>query len=116
MTVSDFINAGIAIDDTPTALLYAESAIDWIEQNTTLVVDRTNLSALPAGAKLFILRYGDVMRTDTTVTSESLGGMSQSFSTETRNSLLLDLAYDLLGAYIKSQVTFTAAQIRWKYR
>lgn len=113
MTTSDFINAGIAIDDTPIALLYAESAIDWIEKNTTLVVDRTNLSALPAGAKLFIMRYGDVMRTDTTVTSESLGGMSQSFSTETRNSLLLDLAFDLLSGYMTSQVKFFTAQKRW---
>lgn len=114
MTASDFINAGIQIDDTPTAVLYAESAIDWIEHNTTLVVDRTNLSVLPAGAKLLIMRYGDIMRTDTTVTSESLGGMSQSFSSELRHNLLYDLASELLSEYIKSQIKFFPAQKKWE--
>ena len=114
MTASDFINAGITIDNTPTAALYAEAALDWIERNTTLAVDRDKMDSLPAGAKLFIMRYGDIMRTDTTVTSESLGGMSQSFSAESRSNLLYDLASELLGDYIKSQVTFIAAQKRWR--
>lgn len=114
MTVSDFTDAGIPIEDTPTALLYAEAALSWIEHNTTLKVDRENLAALPAGAKLFILKYGEVMTTDVTVTSESLGGMSKSFSTETRQNLLYDLAWELLGEYMLSQVKFIAAQDRWE--
>lgn len=113
MTTSDFIDAGIEIDDTPRALLYAESAIDWIERNTTLVVDRTNLSALPAGAKLFIVEYGETMSSNATVTSESLGGMSQSFSSESRNNLLYDLAFVYIADYMKSQVEFIAAKSRW---
>lgn len=114
MTASDFINAGIQIDDTATAALYAESALDWIEHNTTLTIDRSNLEALPAGAKLFILKYGETMSTDVTVASESLGGMSQSFSTEARNNLLYDIALVYLADYMKSQVKFTAAQSRWE--
>lgn len=113
MTASDFIKAGILIDDAPVAALYAETALSWIERNTTLVVDRDKLDSLPAGAKLFIMRYGDIMRTDTTVTSESLGGMSQSFSTEPRSGLLYDLASELLGDYIKPQIEFVAATNRW---
>lgn len=115
MTASDFTNAGIPVDDTPTAVLNAECALDWIEHNTTIAVDKGNLSALPAGAKLFILKFGEIMSTDATVTSESLGGMSQSFSTEARNNLLYDLALVYLADYMKSQVKFTAAQSRWDY-
>lgn len=113
MTASDFINAGIPIQDTNEATLYAESALDWMAINTTLQIDRSNLSALPAGAKLFILKYSGIMNVDSTVTSESLGGMSQSFSTESREALLYDLASELIGSYLKSQVRFTPAQSRW---
>ena len=115
MTVSDFTNAGIPIEDTNLALLYAESALDWIKNNTTLQIDKSNLEALPSGAKLFVLKYADIMQADTTVTSESLGGMSQSFSAESRYSLLNDIASELLGEYMVSQVKFVAAQSRWDY-
>lgn len=114
MTASDFINAGIPIDDAPTAALYAAAALDWIECNTTLVVERDKLDSLPAGAKLFILKYGSIMSTDTTVTSESLGGMSQSFSAESRSNLLYDLATEFLGDYMKSAVSFVPATSRWQ--
>lgn len=114
MTASDFINAGIPIDDTPISLLYAETAIDWIERNTTLKIDKNNLAEIPAGAKLFIMRYSGIMERDTTVASESLGGMSQSFSSSSSQDLLYDLASELIGDYLKSQVNFIAAQNRWE--
>jgi hypothetical protein len=113
MTASDFVKAGIAIDDTSVAALYAESALDWLGENTTLTIDKEKLSDLPAGAKLFIMKYGEIMSADTTVASESLGGMSQSFKSESRYSLLQDLATELIGNYMVSQVKFTAAQSRW---
>lgn len=113
MTANDFIRAGIPIDDTSTALLCAESAIDWIELNTIIDVDRTNLSSLPAGAKMFIVKYGEIMSNNATVASESLGGMSQSYNTAARNSLLYDTALSLLENYMKSLVEFTASQSRW---
>ncbi len=115
MTIEDFTNAGIAIDDTPEALLYAEAALDWIANNTNIVIDKTDLSTLPAGAKLFIMRYGGIMGRDSTVSSESLGGMSQSFRESTSYDLLYDLASQLLGDYLASQVSFTQAQRRWDY-
>lgn len=111
MTASDFQNAGIPIEDSPTAVLYAESAVEWLKSNTTLSTD--NLSELPSGAKVFIIRYIGIMGTDSTVTSESLGGMSQSFSTESKGNLLYDLANELIGGYMASQVKFVAAQSRW---
>lgn len=113
MTASEFTSAGITVEDTPIAVLYAEAALDWIASNTTIVVDKANLSLLPAAAKLFVMRYGDFLSTDATVTSESLGGMSQSFSNEAKYSSIDDLAYDLLGSYMKSQVSFFPAVDRW---
>ena len=113
MTASDFSNSGIQIGDSPTDVLYAETALDWIIHNTSLRVDKSDLSTLPAGAKLFIMRFGDIMKVDSTVVSESLGGMSQSFSSESKNSLLLDLANELMGEYMTSQVKFFMAQNRW---
>lgn len=113
MKASDFINAGIEIDDTATAALYAETALDWLAERTTLTIDKSDLSTLIAGAKLFILKFGEIMSANSTVTSESLGGMSQSFSTEARNNLLYDLALEFLSGYLKSQVKFTPAKDRW---
>lgn len=113
MTANDFISAGIPIEDNAISLLYAETALDWMISNTTLQINKADLSGLPAGAKLFVVRSGEIMRQSSTVTSESLGGMSQSFSTETKNNLLYDLAFELIGGYMKSQVSFTAAQSRW---
>lgn len=117
MTVQDFANAGIAIDDTPEALLYAEAALDWIKNNTTIKLDNlpADLSTLPAGAKLFILKYGTIMQRDTTVSSESLGGMSQSFRESSSYDLLYDLASQFLGDYLASQVSFVESQRTWDY-
>lgn len=114
MKASDFIDAGIQIDDTPTAALYAESALDWIVNKTTLEIDKSDLSTLTAGAKLFILKFGEIMSANATVTSESIAGLSQSFSIEARNNLLYDLALDLLNGYLKPQIKFTVAEKRWK--
>lgn len=113
MTASDFIAAGITIEDAPTAVLYAESALDWMSLHTTIKVDKENLSVLPAAAKLFVIRYGDFMSTDAVVTSESLGGMSQSFGAEAKYSQLYDLAADILDGYLKPQVEFITAKSRY---
>ena len=113
MTANDFINAGIAIDDTPTAVLQAETALDWIARNTTLTIDKTDIVSLPAGAKLFVLKFGEVMSANLMVTSESMAGMSQSFNTEARNNLIYNLALDCIGEYLKPTVTFRPAKSRW---
>ena len=96
--------------------LYVEAALDWLKENTTLDFDSANIESiktLPSGAKLFILKFLDIMNANTTVTSESIGGMSQSFKTSSRNDLLLDLASELLGNYIKSSFNFIPATTKW---
>lgn len=113
MTSENFIKAGIPIEDSSVSLLYAEAALSWIKNNTSLNLP-DDLSRLPPGGKLFILKFSEIMSADRTVTSESLGGMSQSFSSESRETMLYDLARELLPDYMKSQVTFMASQSRWK--
>lgn len=107
----------LGFDSTnPETCLFVEAALDWLCANTTLEFDKSDiesLKALPAGAKLFLRRYGSIMQTDTTVTSESIGGMSQSFSTSSKNNLLMDLANDLLNMYMKSSFSFIPAVEKW---
>lgn len=117
MTIDELNSLNLPFNNpTEETCLYVESALDWLAQNTTLKFDKNNIEsvkALPAGAKLFLLKYSDVMTVNTTVTSESIGGMSQSFSTSSKNNLLMDLANDLLSGYLKSSFQFIPAVRKW---
>lgn len=117
MTAAELKEAGVPIEaEDALTVLKAESAIEYISNNTTLTADITDadtIKALPAQAKLFIVKYCALMNAETGVSSESLGGMSQSFDTSNRDGLLLDLASSLLGPYMKSQMRFTQASRRW---
>lgn len=118
MTAEDIKNAGIPlINPDDTELLMAQSAIEYIKANTTLEVDADNLEsikALPASAKLFVVKYTELMRAESGISSESLGGMSQSFDTSGRDKQLFTLLNSLLGSYAKSQLRFKAASRRWE--
>lgn len=95
------------------SLLYADAALDWLEDNTSLTIDRDNLAALPSGAKLFINQFPDLASRTDNVTSESIDGLSRSYSSSTKNDLILDLARGLLGKYLTGQVSFKPAGKRW---
>ena len=95
----------------PETAIMVDAALDWVEKNTTLEIDRENL---PSTVKLFVLKYCDLMH-QTGIASESLGGMSQSFSTSSGIGLALsDLATQLFGNAYKGRNRFIAAQSRWK--
>lgn len=117
MTVEELKALNLPIEADETTVLYVGAAIDWINSNTTLVINRDDLKAsveaLPDGAKLFICRYYDVMSTDGNVTSESIGGMSQAFGTSTKTAQLWQLAGELLGAYLKGQVKSIPHVSKW---
>lgn len=102
--------------DARTAL-FVGAAIDWLIANTTLTIDKDNLqdsiAALPDGAKLFICTYCDVMSADSNVTSESIGGMSQTFGTANKATLLYQSATELLGAYLKGMVRSIGNVSKW---
>lgn len=109
------LKLGIApIDDR--VCLIVESAFDWIEENTTLEIDLTDkekLEALPACVRLFIVRFFDVMTMTAGVQSESIEGLSQSFSSADKGVLIWQYAEELLGKWLKSRVRFVAAKNRW---
>ena len=96
-------------------ILIIESAIDWINCNTTLQIDYNNdddLSKLPSCVKLFICGFFDIATINSGVSSESIEGMSQSFNTTDKNLMIWDLANSYLGDYLNS-VRFVTATSRW---
>lgn len=117
MTVEELKALDLPIEANATTCLYVGAGIDWLVEHTTLPIDKGNLTesvtALPDGAKLFLCRYYDIMSTDGNVTSESIGGMSQSFGTATKESQLYQLARELIGSYLKGQVRSVPHVSKW---
>lgn len=117
MTLEELQALNLPVEATEVNRLYVGAAIDWINNHTTLVIDKGNLqesvAALPDGAKLFLCRYCDILSTDTNVTSESIGGMSQSFGTASKATQLWQLASELMGEYLKSQVRSVPNVSKW---
>lgn len=120
MTVEELQELGIPLPRyTAVDVLYVESALDWILSNTTLEFNKSNLEsikALPSGAKLFVVKFRELMTLPVGVTGESVDGLSQNFSDTLKKDKLLDLAYELLGEYMKPAISFVPAKERWKYR
>ena len=117
MTLQELKALNLPIEETEVNRLYVGAAIDWLNKHTTLEVDKNNLQesveALPDGAKLFISKYCDILSTDGNVTSESIGGMSQSFGTMSKAAQLWQIASELIGDYLKSQVSSIPNVSKW---
>lgn len=117
MKAETLIAAGIPISDgDAVAVLRAEAALDWMKEHTTLQfnkADAASIEALPACAKLFVEQYSDIIKRQAGVASQSIEGLSMSFSTTDKNSELWQVARSLLGSYLKSQVHVFPAQRRW---
>ena len=117
MTVEELKALNLPIEADAITCLYVGAAIDWLISNTTLEIDKASLkesvAALPDGAKLFLCRYCEVMSTDGNVTSESIAGMSQTFGTASKASQLWQIASELIGAYLKSQVRSVPNVSKW---
>jgi hypothetical protein len=109
--------AGIFTDADSTDCLWAESGIDWITANTTLNPDKNNpetIINLPAGAKLFVREYARIAG-QSGIASESIEGLSQSFTTDSVQSQLNALALALMPDYF-SAIRFIPKQQQWDYR
>lgn len=118
MKAEELIAAGIPLSgNNAVAALHAEAALDWMKQNTTLTFDKADaesINALPASAKLFVVKFAETMRIKAGVTSQSIEGLSQSFdATQDASSLIWALANSLLQDYLKSQVHVFPARRRW---
>lgn len=93
--------------------IMVESGLNWLDHNTTLNIDRE--AELPANVKLFLVKFCDLMGQTYGVASESLGGMSQTFSTSGGTGFsLVDLASQLFGSAYKGRNRFVSAANRWK--
>lgn len=97
----------------PETSIMVETALDWVDANTTLEIDRE--AELPSNVKLFAIKFCDLMSQTAGVASESLGGMSQSFSTSGGTGFALaELASQLFGSAYKGRNRFVTARSRWK--
>lgn len=117
MTIEELKALNLPIEATEMNCLYVGAAIDWVNDKTKLVIDKENLqesiTALPDGAKLFLCRYCEILTTDSNVTSESIGGMSQSFGTMSKTQQLWQIAMELMGKSLKSQVSSVGNVSKW---
>lgn len=94
-----------------TSEVIRESALEWISKNTTFDV---TTDPLPASVEMFIGKYAEVMGLRPGVASESISGLSQSFSGDI-STLLKQYASELIGEeYMMSEVRFVQAVGRYK--
>lgn len=100
--------------DTETLLL-VENALCWIEKNTTIAVDRNDLSNNAASVKLFVPKYINAMQLPVGIASESAGGLSQSFNSVGKDDLILQIARSIFGEseLTVGKVRFVAARNTW---
>lgn len=112
----DFAAIGLPIDSTDAyTVLIVNSAFEWLKTNTILDVDLEDtekLTALPPVAKLFVLKFMDVMSLGAGVVSESIDSLSHSFESN-KSALIWQYAYELLSGYLKSGVMVYPAKRKW---
>lgn len=111
--LEEFKASGVAVSNE----LIGNAALEYISENTTLTVDLndvTTLEALPFAAKLFIIRYDEIMSASSVVASESIEGLSQSFNVGNKSDKIEDLANTLLSKYLKGRIQFIPATRRWQ--
>ena len=113
ITREQFKKYGVVVRDE----IIANAALEWLSENTTLIVDlhdATTLGNLPYTAIAFISKFDHVMSSSSTVQSQSIDGLSQTFKTGDKTDMIWDLANTLLGGYLKGRIKFVAAKKRWQ--
>lgn len=86
-------------------------AIEWLKQNTTFDITQTTY---PSNVEMFILKYEEIMSLRPGVASESISGLSQSFTGEI-SALLKQYAAELIGEkFLIGDVRFVSAEKAWK--
>lgn len=117
LSIDDLQEIGLPVSNANGyTLLMASSAFDWLQTNTSLVFnidDIATLKDLPPTVKLFVMKFIDIMRMGTGVTSESIGSLNHSFDTSSKSALIWQYAEELLGGYLRSQVSVRPATKRW---
>lgn len=118
MTKEEWQTVGIPLAQVDeTTVLYLESGLEWLLYNTTLEFEQNNveqIAALPSSVKLFLLQFIELSEKNSQVISESINGLSQSFSTKSKQVLIKELANELLKPILKSNVKFYPCKSRWR--
>lgn len=115
MTAEEFRSLGLPVEAS--AQLYVEAGLEWLRDNTTLNVDPSDtesIKALPSSARLFLVKFCEVCSQDIGVTGESVGPMSQSFTTDSVSKQTMCLARQLLKPWLRPNVTFIPCTRRWR--
>lgn len=111
----ELLRLGITpIDDR--VILTIESGLEWLLDNTTLEFDMNSdedLKALPSKVRLFLVAFNDIQNMGF-VASESIEGLSQSFRTESSDTLVWQKAEELISPLLKSRVRFVTAKRKWR--
>lgn len=116
LTPEQLVQAGIFMEADVQDCLWVESGIGWLKVHTTLPLEQINgdtVMQLPAGAKLFLQQYCDLMQRGG-VASEQIEGLSQSFTADGLESLLIQLAQNLLPEYFIA-FRFVPKVQQWNY-
>lgn len=116
MTIEEWQEVALPIEITPENLLTLEAGLEWILEKTTIEFDPNipkEIESLPARARLFLMKFLEISTESSGISSESIGGMSQSFDTGSRDSRLWKEAEILLSGLLKSQVIFVTAKRKW---
>lgn len=117
MTLEELNSLNLPFKGTDVATpFYVESGLEWLKANTTLEFDTTNMEdikALPPGAKLFLVKFVNIMEQDSNVASESIGSLSKSYASKEVGQQLKQCAKGLIPGYLKSQFIFIPCGRRW---
>lgn len=117
MVISDLVMLELPFEITEENSLYLNAALEWLSDHTKLQFDKDKIESvlkLPVSARVFLVKYCEIMEQAVGVTSESIGGMSQSFTDETSDQLLWQTAKSLLGPYMKSQLKSVPHVSKWR--
>ena len=115
MTLEEFRELNLPVEDSDQ--LYVESGLEWLRDNTTLEMDLADLEAikqLPASARLFLVKYCELLNRDMGIISENVGPMTQSFSSDSVTKQAANLAKQILKPWLKPEVTFIPCRRRWR--
>ena len=117
MTLEELQQLELPIKANSKTLLYINSALEWLEEHTTIEFDKDSIEsvqALPASAKLFLVKATEFLTRNDDVTSESIAGMSKSYGGKSADTLLLNSAKQLLRKYLKPNVKYHPCKKRWR--
>ena len=103
---------GLLDVESPETELYVTAGLRWVERYTRWVFEVGE--EVPADIRLFLVKFCEIAQNAANgVSSESIGGMSQSFTGDGLSALLDQWASALLGAYGYRLTGFIAAGERW---